>query len=121
MTTDVTSSPDEAPPGGCPFDHHAPMTIDQIWASYAELREARVVHSEHHGGFYVLSRFADVRAALRDPATFSSAGSVRIPDGGGRSIPIDVDPPTRATPPVGSPTCSRPTGRCRPPCARSRS
>lgn len=82
-----------APPGEtCPFDHHAPLNTEQIWASYADLRQMRVHFSDRHGGFYVLSRFADVRAALRDPETFSSAGSVRIPDGGGRSIPIDFDP-----------------------------
>lgn len=73
------------------------MPTDEIWASYGDLRSAGVAFSQHHGGFYILSRFADVRAALRDPTTFSSSGSVRIPDVGGRSIPIDFDPPAHTT------------------------
>ena len=37
------------------------------WTSYAELREAEPVHDA--GGFWVLSRFAEVYDATRDTAT----------------------------------------------------
>ncbi|MFW3168562.1 cytochrome P450 [Geodermatophilus sp. CPCC 206100] len=93
MTTDSTAPPRSTTSGRCPFDHHAVQTAEEVWASYADLREERVSRSELHGGFYVLSRYTDVRTALRDPRTFSSAAGVRIPDSGGRSIPIDFDPP----------------------------
>lgn len=40
---------------------------------YAALRDADPVHHVDHGDYFVLSRFADVFAAARDTATFSSA------------------------------------------------
>jgi hypothetical protein len=40
---------------------------------YAALRDHDPVHHVDHGDYWVLSRFADVFAAARDTATFSSA------------------------------------------------
>jgi len=40
---------------------------------YAALRDTDPVHHVDHGDYFVLSRFADVFAAARDTATFSSA------------------------------------------------
>jgi cytochrome P450 len=78
----------------CPFDHHSLRNPDEIWDAYERLRGTGVVNSDRHGGFYVLSRFDDVRSALRDSETFSSAGGSFIPAvGSERLIPINVDPP----------------------------
>jgi len=78
----------------CPFDHHAIRDVTEAPAVFAGLREQGVVFSPEHGGFYVLSRYDDVLAALRDPDTFASGYGTRIPDiGDGRIIPLDFDPP----------------------------
>lgn len=90
--------------GKCPFphetlssfDHHDPdLSESRLWASYEALRSAgRVNHSDRYGGFWILSHYDDVRAALRDSAVFSSAGGHRIPEvAAARAIPIDYDPP----------------------------
>ncbi|MFG1923126.1 cytochrome P450 [Cryptosporangium sp. NPDC048952] len=73
-----------------PYD--AQLTDPGIWDVYAAARP--VVHSDRRGGFWLLTDYDDVRSALRDPATFSSASGHRIPtDGTQRAIPIDFDPP----------------------------
>ncbi len=43
------------------------------WAGYAALRDHDPLHHVEAGDYWVLSRFADVAAAARDTATFSSA------------------------------------------------
>lgn len=86
---------------GCPahavdLDPYDPaLTHPGVWEVYDEVREpGPVAHSAARGGFYVLGRFDDVRTALRDPATFSSASGHRIPtDGTQKAPPIDFDPP----------------------------
>jgi cytochrome P450 len=78
----------------CPFDHHAIADVDSVWETYGEMREQGVVFSPEHGGFYVLTRYADTLAALRDPDTFISGKGTRIPAvGEGLIIPVDTDPP----------------------------
>ena len=58
------------------FDH---TTADHASHWREILKEARatcpVVHSTRHGGYYVLTRYADVMAALRDHKRFSSERS----------------------------------------------
>ncbi|NYI80391.1 cytochrome P450 [Nocardioides panzhihuensis] len=79
----------------CPFDHHAITDATSAPGIYADLRDNGVVYSTEHGGFYVLTRHADVLAALRDPDTFASGFGTRIPTvGEGRVIPLDTDPPS---------------------------
>ena len=64
-----------------PIRHAAGMDIDVFspefqedpYPSYATLRRDAPVYREPEGGAYVLSRFDDVLAVLRDPETFSSA------------------------------------------------
>jgi cytochrome P450 len=55
-------------------------------------RECPVLHTEADGGYYVVSRYEDVRAVCGDPDLFSSAqpGLRGVPV---RVIPLDVDPP----------------------------
>jgi cytochrome P450 len=94
------SAPDVDRPG-CPvartdFDPYAEgLGEPGVWAAYDELRRAGgVAWSEHRGGFWMLSGYDAVRAALRDPDTFSSASGHRLPtDGTQASIPIDFDRP----------------------------
>ncbi len=62
-----------------------------------------MLHSDAYGGFAILTRYADIRAVLRDAATFSSGrfpaeggrldGGVAIPPNGMRIGMIEMDPP----------------------------
>ena len=61
------------------FEPRSGDTWRDPWASYAELRELDPVHDA--GGFWVLSRFADVYDAARDTATYSSARGLTMTDG----------------------------------------
>jgi cytochrome P450 family 130 len=74
----------------------------ELWrdpfSSYAELRETDPVHDA--GGFWVLSRFADVYDAARDTATYSSSRGLTMTDGetelelvGGFAPMVMLDPP----------------------------
>lgn len=85
-------------PATCPFDHHAIRDSRSAWGTYADLRESGVVFSPENGGFYILSRYEHVLAALRDPDTFVSGNGTRIPTiGDGRLIVIDDDPPAHTS------------------------
>ncbi|KXF52237.1 hypothetical protein AXA44_01105 [Rhodococcus sp. SC4] len=84
---------------GADFDHHSPeLTEPAIWDRYAEMSSGcPVSHTNAHGGYWVITGFDEVRTALRDPETFSSAAGIRVPTvGEGRSIPIDFDGPLHA-------------------------
>jgi cytochrome P450 len=72
-------------------------------AAWRWLREHDPVHwhppSEDYPGFWVLTKYDDVRAVYHDPATFSSAGGILLrPEtygddpGGGRTLAL-TDPP----------------------------
>lgn len=82
------------------FDHHDAAFVQDPYPVYARLREqGDVVHSEHYGGFYVPTRFADIRAIWRDYARFSVQPSVNLPSGFGNSrpmLPLEVDPPLQS-------------------------
>jgi cytochrome P450 len=78
------------------FDHHDPELNDKtVWEAYRQAREVGpVAWSESHGGFWMVTGYAEVMAALRDHETFSSADGHLIPAiGSTRSIPLDFDPP----------------------------
>ncbi|MFF7943478.1 cytochrome P450 [Nocardia gamkensis] len=78
------------------FDHLSPSWSEtNLWDAYDEmLADDSVRYSPLHGGFWIISHFADVKRALRDHQTFSSASGHRIPMVDGMlSIPIDYDPP----------------------------
>ncbi|MFB8280256.1 cytochrome P450 [Nocardia colli] len=57
-----------------------------------------VAYSSAHGGMWILSGYADVKAALRDHETFSSAAGVHFPRAAGMPpfSPIDFDLPVQA-------------------------
>lgn len=78
------------------FDHHDPAFVEERLERYGELRMAcPVVHSPAHGGFWVLTRYAEVFEVARDEEHFSSAHGLLIPPGGsvGWLPPLQVDPP----------------------------
>lgn len=84
---------------GGPFDHYDPAWIDDPYPTYERMREeSPVAWSDAHGGFWVLTRYADVKAALHDWTTFTSAvpGRIAIPPttpSDVPSVPLESDPP----------------------------
>lgn len=83
-----------------PFDPHDPEFAREPWPVYRELRErCPVAYSDtYDGGFWVLSKYADVRAVALDPATYSSADDLLLPANhdAGWLLPIQSDPPATA-------------------------
>lgn len=81
------------------FDHNSPEFIANPYPVYSELREKDPVHfTEAYDGYYVLTRYEDVRNALLDWQLFSSArpGVTSIPASVKRDfqeIPLEFDPP----------------------------
>ncbi len=80
-------------------DLYAPAFREDPYPTYAWLRREHPVYEEPRYGAYVLTRFHDVMAALKDPATWSSAsGPAPMPgtalrgDGGPAALPA-TDPP----------------------------
>lgn len=78
------------------FDHHAPCLSPDPYPAYAEMRaRCPVAWSNHHGGFWVISDYANVSAAARDDDTFRSGPTVAIPVMAMSQslIPIETDAP----------------------------
>jgi cytochrome P450 len=79
----MTKSPDSPPvltdQDAARIDqHHA--TVEEAYDAYDDLRpRCPIAHSERNGGYYMLLRHADVRAAALDWKTFSSARGVTLP------------------------------------------
>jgi cytochrome P450 len=88
---------------GLEFDHHTPQYAESWREIYKDLRQrCPVARSEAHGGFYVLTKYSDVAAALKDDETFSSYhelspdspyGGINLPSMPNVSTPIELDPP----------------------------
>jgi cytochrome P450 len=82
------------------LDPHSADFVARRDEIFADLREhCPVAHSTAYGGFHLLTRYADVRTALADWRTFSSAAPGRIalpPTGDGTGLPLaplELDPP----------------------------
>lgn len=86
------------------FDHHSPeyaASSDEINADL--VAKCPVAWSDHHDGFWVVSKYADVATVARDDATYSSdhdttgdgngTGGIAIPVPPVRTVPIEMDPP----------------------------
>ena len=73
------------------FDHFDAESVTCPWARWARLREeAPIAWSEKNGGYWVLTRYAEVCEALRDTETFSNhLKGVQIP-----SKPVPHLPPS---------------------------
>lgn len=92
----MTAGERSGAPAHVEFDHHSAEFATDPWSVYERLRsECPVAHTDSYGGFWVLSRYADVRGAALDPQTFSSAMDDLLvpPQGGGRLLPVQCDPP----------------------------
>jgi len=95
--------------GTVEFDNHA-RDLDEttVWEAYEAARSVGpVVWSDVHGGFWMVTGYEEVVAALTDFETFASGDGHLIPMiGSTRGIPIDFDPPVHKdyralmTPPV---------------------
>ena len=97
-TKDVQPSRDTSS-SGLPLENYNPFssTIEESYALYARAqKECPVLRSNARGGFYLLTRYEDVRAAALDSDLFSSAaGVIGLPPGQSpaRYPPIEMDPP----------------------------
>ncbi|WP_165818162.1 cytochrome P450 [Frankia canadensis] len=88
------------------MDHHSADYIANAQETHARLREeCPVGWSDEHGGFWVLSRYREIKDALKRPELFSSA-RIQREDGtwdGGAAVPanqsstllypLEIDPP----------------------------
>jgi cytochrome P450 len=78
------------------FDHVNGLAVERdAFAVYREAPAARVFFSPLNGGFWVLTKAEDIRAALQAPELFSSAAT-GIPAQPGRKeklYPLELDPP----------------------------
>jgi cytochrome P450 len=78
-------------------NHHDPEFHRDRHARWAEMRACPVAHTDHHGGFWVVSGYDEVAAVARDAETYSSLHRRDADDGvdylgiagipRGRSIP----------------------------------
>lgn len=81
------------------FDHNSTEFIENPYPLYEQLRKDDPVHfSERYGGYFILTRYEDVRDALLNWRVFSSAqpGVTSIPMSVRRDfqeIPLEIDPP----------------------------
>jgi cytochrome P450 len=81
------------------FDIHAPAFALDPYPAYRQLREeCPVQHSTRHGGYWLLTRYEDVRRAATDWRTYTSSvvGVTAIPIITQRTepqLPIELDPP----------------------------
>ena len=77
------------------FDQDSAGFAADPWSKYEELRaECPVAHTDAHGGFWVVSKYADVVQVAKDDYTFSSVPTTVIPDSGVYNlIPLQSDPP----------------------------
>ncbi|MFO0690199.1 MAG: cytochrome P450 [Myxococcota bacterium] len=78
------------------FDPYDARLFDDPQPAFRRLRDELPAYHEPERDFWVLSRFEDVWQALRDPATFSSAGGITILDEHNAAAPpmiLTMDPP----------------------------
>lgn len=76
------------------YSHTDGPPIREAYRLYGEMRtHCPVAHSDRLGGFYMLSTYADVRAAAKDWQTFSSAQGAFLPTSPSRVPPLEFDPP----------------------------
>lgn len=81
------------------FDHHSREYTDNLNEIFDYMRRERPIsYTEAYGGFWVLTRYADIMQVVRDDKTWSlragmSIPSPREPGGPPSFLPGDLDPP----------------------------
>ena len=78
------------------FDAEAEHSFDDAHLLFEDLRSrCPVAHTTDLGGFWVLTRYADIDAAMSDPELFSTAVQNVVPHVAttGRRPPLHLDPP----------------------------
>ena len=78
------------------FDPLAPETFTSFHEEFADLRQrCPVAHTDAYNGFWALTRYDDVVAAVQDPATFTTTVQNVVPKLAftGRRPPLHLDPP----------------------------
>lgn len=78
------------------FDHVAGEELAaDAFSVYRSAPSDRAFYSLHNGGYWVLTKAADIRAALQQPELFSSraTGIPAQPDRKERLYPLELDPP----------------------------
>jgi len=93
----LQARPDHVPPALVrDFDHvfGAAFTQDPF-AAFEQTRGDRAFWSPHHGGYWVLTRMADIREALQRPQQFSNwpTGIPAHVSRRERMLPLELDPP----------------------------
>jgi len=81
---------------GHDYDHYDPRFALDPHPAYRKLRDTcPVAHTGNYGGFYVLTKFADIAEVLHDAAVFSPwpADTPPTPGHNRALIPLEVDPP----------------------------
>jgi cytochrome P450 len=78
---------------GTEFDHHSEHFAGHWRETYAELRgSCPVAHSPLHGGFYVVTRYADVKRVMSDPETFACRRDLPFEGQGSGGVTVPVNP-----------------------------
>jgi cytochrome P450 len=78
------------------FDPLAPETFTSFHEEFTELRQrCPVAHSDAYNGFWALTRYDDVVAAVKDPELFTTTVQNVVPKLAftGRRPPLHLDPP----------------------------
>jgi cytochrome P450 len=79
------------------FDHHDPRLGEDPEPVYAAMRSrCPVAHSDVHGGFWIISDYANARYVLQHPELFTTRETVTVPPGLGNQrplLPMELDPP----------------------------
>jgi cytochrome P450 len=81
---------------GHDYDHYDAEFAFNPHEEYAALRaKCPVSHTDNYGGFYILSKYADISEVLHDAARFSSwpADTPPTPGHNRALIPLETDPP----------------------------
>jgi cytochrome P450 len=93
--------PDHVPPELVrEFDHVGGSEVPRdAFSVYRDAPTDRVFYSPFNGGYWVLTKLADIRAALQAPEIFSSAatGIPAQPERKEKLYPLELDPPEHRT------------------------
>lgn len=75
------------------FDHHSEHFAEHWRETYGELRQkCPVAHSDLHGGFYVVTKYDDVKRVMSDPETFACRRDLPFEGQGSGGVTVPVNP-----------------------------